>query len=78
MKHIYSTAVSCLSLLLLPTITNNAPPNKKKVKRGVNGAPDEEVLFVFKDGKQAPPLYVDGVGEEELTLSDGSVPPDEV
>lgn len=48
------------------------------MKKGRDGEPDTEVLFVYKDGKLAPPLYVDAVPESRITLTDGTVPPAEV
>ena len=47
---------------------------KSQIKPGRGDEPDTEVLYIFKDGKFAPPLYGEAVAELLLTRPDGSVP----
>ena len=47
---------------------------RPQIKKGRNGEADVEILYAFKDGKLAPPLYVDEIRETDLTSPDGSVP----
>ena len=49
-----------------------------QVKKGRDGDPDTEVLFVYNDGKLTPPLYAEEVPESNITRPDGTVPPAEV